>query len=289
MRLSIKVFYLGAAALAGTFMLAGCAKDEAVKPFSDSPIEERGLTAPSANVALVGLTPNNELVNLMSGPPAVDMGVVPITGLRDQEFILAIDKRQRTNEHYGVSNQNILYRINVATGAATAVSGTPFNPAISGSLVGADFNPMDDLLRIISNTGQILKVSPMTGAVTGVEAQLGLGSQTINSVAYTPAANTIARPLLFELDINGNALYRLNNFGALQLVGLTGFGWSGEGGFEITSTYLGFAVQYGSSRGPSIGTDDTSQPAYRLYRMNLGTGRATSHGKVRPMIGLAVR
>jgi hypothetical protein len=274
-------------------LLVGCAKDELVTPASDLQLDERGLTAGSVNTPLIGLTTTNELVHLMSGPPVVEQAVIPITGLRDGESIVGIDTRQKTGQLFGVSNQNLLYLIDKNTGVATAVSGVEFNPTLSGDFFGVDFNPQDDQLRIWSNTGTILKVSPLTGAVTGVESLFSLGSATrINSIAYMPLVQgSLVRPTVYQLDISTNSLYRQTTFGSLQLVGSTGFTWYNEGGFDITSQYYAFAVQYGESRGPSgtFGTEDTTQPADRLYKIDLRSGRATSQGKVRPMIGITTR
>ena len=290
MRLNFKWFRLSSAVLITAAILAGCAKDELVKPANDLSLEERGLTAGSSNVALLGLTATNELVNLMSGPPVVDQGVIPITGLRDGELVLGIDKRQSTGEIFGVTNMNYLYRIDPATGLATAISTTEFNPAISGHLYGVDINPQDNLLRVITESGQALKISLATGLVTGTESAVNLGSATgINSVAYLPFFGGTTKPPLYELDITTNALYRQTAFGSLQYVGSTGFSWTGDGGFEITSSNFAFTAQYGYSRVPVIGFDDATQPAYRLHKIDLRSGKATSLGKVRPMIGLTSR
>lgn len=289
MRLNFKWFRLSSATIIVAALLAGCAKDELVKPASDLSLEERGLTAGQPNAPLIGLTSTNELIHMMAGPPVQELSVVPITGLRDGENLIGIDKRQNTNELYGVSNQNVLYKLNPTTGVATAVSGIEFNPTISGDFVGVDFNPQDNLLRVITNTGQILKISPITGGVVGTESVVGLGNATrINSVAYMPVVGSTSRPALYEIDLSTNALYRQTTFGSLQLVGTTGFTFEGEGGFEITSSYYAFAAQYGYSRtGGSISADDITQPANRLFKIDLRSGKATSLGKTRPLIGLA--
>jgi hypothetical protein len=288
MRLNVKWFRLSSALIVVAALLAGCAKDELVKPASDLTLDERGLTAGVPNAPLIGLTPTNELVHLMAGPPVVEGAMVPITGLRDGENVIAIDKSPSSGDLFGVTNQNVLYRIDKTTGLATAVSGLTFDPIITGDFVGMDVNPQDNLIRVITNTGQILKISPVTGGVTGVESVLGLGNATrINSVAYMPVVGTTARPALYEIDQSTNALYRQTTFGSLQLVGTTGFTFEGEGGFEITSSYYAFAAQYGYSRtGGSISFEDITQPANRLFKIDLRTGKASSLGKTRPLIGL---
>jgi hypothetical protein len=296
MRLNFKGQFIGAAAIFGSLLFTACTQEDQVKPSDSLPIEERGLISGlPVNTALIGLSTNNELVNLMSGPPVVDLGVIPITGLRVEEFILAIDTRPKTGELYGVSNQDAIYKIDKTTGAALLVSQSPLTPAPGGDYVAFDFSPAEDLIRLITNTGQNMRISPITGAVTSVDGPIQSFSVAFNGAAYTTAKIGVPGAL-YDLDPGTGALYRQNPVsGAISLVGLTGFNFEGDGGFEITTSNVAFAVQYGKSRfqvggGGIFGTqDDTTQDAYRLLMINLRNGVATSHGKVRPMIGLAVK
>ncbi len=297
MRLNFKVYYQ-VLLLSGFLFAAGCAKDEATLPLDDTQIETRGLTTGVIpNTALIGLSPNNELVNFMSGPPAQDMGTIPISGLRDQEVVLAIDTRPRTNGLYGVSSMHLIYVIDSQTGLATQVSTTPLAPEVSGAMVAFDFDPEMDVIRLITDTGQNLRISPTTGAVIAIDEQINSFTADINSVAYSfPGIGSSSK--LYSIDIANAVLYRQRpaNPSELRLVGPLGFYWSGDGGFEITNKNLAFAVQFGHSRFPMPdgggtigGGDDTTQDAYRLFYINLKTGLATSYGKVRPMIGVASR
>jgi hypothetical protein len=297
MRLGFKLFNFSAAVLTGLLFTTGCSTDDGVKPLDDSQIEARGLISGiPPNTPLIGLSPTNELVNLLSGPPAVDMGTVAITGLRSDETMLAIDTRPKTKQLFGVSDYNIIYRIDPVTGVATPVSPNGFTPVIDGKMVGFDFNPADDLIRLITDSGQNLRISPITGAVVGVDVNINSFTAAINASAYTPVLS--GKATLYDIDIAGGYLYKQfsPNTGILQLVGSTGYEFTGEGGFDITSSNIAFAVQYGHSRVPQPGyggslggNDDTTQDAYRLYTVNLKTGLFSSYGKVRPMIGLAVK
>ena len=288
--------FLGAVAITGSLLFTACTQDDQVSPSSQQPIEERGLISGlPVNTALIGLSNNNELVSMMSGPPVVDQGVTPITGLRVEEFILAIDTRPKTGELYGISNQDAIYKIDKTTGAALLVSQTPLSPAPAGDYVAFDFSPAEDLIRLITNTGQNMRISPVTGAVTAVDGAIQSFSLAFNSAAYTTAKIGVPGAL-YDLDPGTGGLYRQNpTSGAVSLVGLTGFTFEGDGGFEITTSNIAFAVQYGRSRfqvggGGLLGTqDDTTQDTYRLLTINLRTGVATSYGKVRPIIGLATR
>lgn len=296
MRLSIKLFSLGTLVLSGMFFLAACANEENVTPLDDAQIENRGLTSgfiPST--ALIGLSPNNELVNFMSGPPAQDMGTVPITGMRDLEYALAIDTRPKTSELFAVTNLQLIYTIDPVTGVATQVSTSPLAPTVDGLMVAFDFDPQTDEIRLITDNGQNLRISPTTGAVIAIDNMINSFTADINSAAYTfPGIGVKSQ--LFSIDIANAVLYKQRdpNSGVLNFVGPLGFYWSGDGGFEITKNNIAFAVQYGHSRFPMPdgggtigGGDDGTQDAHRLFYINLKTGLATNYGKVRPMIGVA--
>ena len=259
MRLSLKLINYGAAAFMGILLTTGCTNEDTVSPNDNGAIEERSLIGTIPSVPLIGLTPTNELVHLLSGPPVVEKSVVPISGLRPDELIIAIDTRTKTKELYAVSNQSIIYKINPVTGVATAITGQPMVPAIEGQMVGFDFDPVEDMLRVVSDLGQNLKLSPVTGQVT---------EQALCRVQ--------------------NPSYFMSNVGNL------GYTFVGDGGFEITNKNQAFAVQYGKANFPLIDAgstsyDDTSVDAYRLMVINLNYGSAKSFGRVRPLIGLTVR
>jgi Domain of unknown function (DUF4394) len=298
MRLNLKQLNLGAAVLTGLLFTTSCSKDEAIRPFDDASIETRGLiTSSPVNTGLIGLSPNNELVFLMSGPPVVDNGTLPIIGLRDGEFMLAIDTRPSTKELFGVSSFSTLYTINTTTGEAVSVSVTPFVPSIdSAGTVALDFNPLNDQLRLITDTGLNLRISPETGAVIGTDPSINPLQATLNSIAYTYSQGTLPS-IMYGLDPKTGFLYKQLTGplgGSLTYVGDTGFTFSGDGGFEVSTGQTAFAVQFGRSRlGPVFSSDpqydDITQETHRLMKVDLRKAKITSYGKVRPMIGLAIQ
>lgn len=280
----------GAAALTGFLLMSACTTDDNVVPMNDEMVQTRG----PGNTLLIGLSPNNELIHLNSGPPVQEVGRIAITGLRSEELIIAIDTRPKTKQLFGISNQSILYRIDPVSGVAIAVSGLSLSPAINGSLVGFDFSHIDDLIRLVTDTEQALRISPTTGAVVGVDGFFGLNATQINSIAFSFGSRT-TKASLYDLDTSSGNLLKQSayNGGSLTIVGHTGFYFTGEGGFEITSDNSAFAVQYGVSRLPAgfggAGYDDITQESHRLLYINLLTGKATSWGRVSPLIGLAAR
>ena len=50
-----------------------------------------------------------------------------------------------------------------------------FTPALSGTAFGFDFNPTVDRIRVVSDTGQNLRLNPDTGAVAAVDGALNQG------------------------------------------------------------------------------------------------------------------
>ncbi len=197
------------------------------------------------------------------GPATVtvlDPGGTPqnatITGLQPAETSLGIALRPGTGGLYLVGSSNRLYRLNPATGAATPV-GSPFIPSLSGTEFGVAFDNSDHL-RIVSDTGQNLRVDPATAAVTvdtalafavgdphagqaphlgaiaydhrhgnatayGVDNQLGLlvrlGSSTASDGILTTIAPTTALPLVgFDISSASGVAYGLEQGFSPQLV-----------------------------------------------------------------------
>jgi len=296
MRLSIKLFSFGAFASLAILLATGCTNDENLAPQDNASIEERSLISGPVSVPLIGLTPQNELVHLLSGPPVVEKGVVPISGLlRPEEWIAAIDYKALSRELYGVSNQSIIYKINPTSGVATPVTGFTFDPPISGNMVAFDIDPVEDVIRLITSSGQNLRISPITGGVLSVDSTLNPGTPAIQSIAYSYATK-FSKAALYDIDSTEQALFVQNPAvgGRLEKVGPLGFTFEGEGGFEITNKNMAFAVQYGRNLfgGGNAGStqhDVVTEDAYRLLSINLNYGGAISLGRVRPLIGLAAR
>jgi len=131
---------------------------------------------------IIGLTTQNALIRFDSATPGTTFSAVSVSGLQSGETLLGIDYRPATGALYGVGSSSRLYTLNTATGVATQVGLGAFG-ALSGTDFGVDFNPVVDRLRIVSNTGQNLRVNPDTGALAGLGYQsksgFGLGVRFI--------------------------------------------------------------------------------------------------------------
>ena len=251
----------------------------------------KNLPAPK-NTVFFALTNNNELVNYASGNPLSELSAVNITGLLSPtEKLLAIDFRPATGQLYGVTNQSRLYVINQLTGVASAVSATPFTPAINGTQVGFDFNPTVDRIRLVTNNDQNIRLNPETGTVAFVDGNINPAGATVTAAAYTNSFAGASSTVLYDIDVERNLLVKQipPNEGKLVTVGPLGVQAVGEAGFDIApDNSVAIAALFG--RGFEAGQPEESNGnKYRFYYINLETGEAQNAGKTdRVIVGLAI-
>lgn len=216
---------------------------------------------------IYGVTTSNQLIRFDSATPTATTTVGTITGLQGGEDIVGIDFRTATGRLYGLGSNSRLYLINTTTGVATFVA--TLSTALSGTSFGFDFNPTVDRIRIVSNTGQNLRVNPNNGAVT-VDTPLNPGTPSVTAAGYTNSVFGATTTTLYVIDSGNNTLYVQNppNNGTLVPVGSLGLVGSAANGFDIApNTNTAYTVM-------------TSIAFTSLYTVNLTTGTATSVGFV---------
>ncbi|MEO6151471.1 MAG: DUF4394 domain-containing protein [Mucilaginibacter sp.] len=231
--------------------------------------------APDVN--FVALTADNKIM-LLNARSGLSAGQMPITGLQASESLLAIDFRPASGELYGLGSTSRIYAINFKTGVARAIGAAPFTPAISGTAVGFDFNPTVDRIRVVTSTGQNLRINPETGAVAFVDGTVTTASK-ITSVAYTENRAGAATTALFDIDVTNNKLYKQDppNDGTLTEIGSLNVDAEDAGGFDISpdgSVALAALTVSGQSG---------------LFTIDLATGAATKVGQFGTVItGIAI-
>lgn len=150
----------------------------------------------------------NELISFNANSASTIMSRVAISSLNAGERIVGIDFRPANNLLYGLGSSSQLYIIDTQTGAASRV-GPPLSTALSGSEFGIDFNPTVDRIRVVSDSGQNLRLHPETGVVAAVDLPLvyGPGDQNagqqprVVGAAYTnPDNNPATGTTLFVID-----------------------------------------------------------------------------------------
>ena len=130
----------------------------------------------------VAVTASNKLLKFNAGRPGRILATLNISGLQAGETLLGIDYRVAKDQLYALGSSGRLYTINEDTAAATVV-GMPFAVKLEGTQFGFDFNPTVDRIRVVSNTGQNLRLHPDTGAVVDSNAALD-GVQTDGKLTY---------------------------------------------------------------------------------------------------------
>ncbi|MFC6269631.1 DUF4394 domain-containing protein [Frigoriflavimonas asaccharolytica] len=230
---------------------------------------EPGVVGP--NVQVYGLSSTNELVSFNANNPSTFTSKIGITGITGAEKLLSIDFRPATGELYAVSDASKFYIINTSTASARLVSTTPFVPAISGSIASIDFNPTVDRIRLVTNTGQNLRLNPENGAIAATDGSISGGaSPVISGVAYTNSVSGASSTTLYDLDATSGKLYKQDppNNGTLVEVGNTGISFTGQAAFDI-SPDNSIALMAA-----------TSSSQENLYTLDLANGKAVNIGKL---------
>ncbi len=158
-----------------------------------------------------------------------------ITGLQAGETILGMDMRPATGQLYALGSSSRIYTVNLSSGAAVAVGTAAFTPALSGTSFGFDFNPTVDRIRVVSNTGQNLRLDPNTGLVAVVDLPLNPGTPAVSSAAYTNNFAGATTTTLYVIDATTDKLYiqMPPNNGTLVEVGSLGINIGADNGFDI--------------------------------------------------------
>ena len=139
---------------------------------SDENSMTENINPQGSDLMVYGITAMNELVYFNSNNPKTFTSKTAVTGVTSGEKLLSIDFRPATGELYALSNASKLYIINTSNASARVVSSTAFTPMISGTIASIDFNPTVDRIRLVSNTGQNLRLHPETGAVAATDINI---------------------------------------------------------------------------------------------------------------------
>lgn len=170
---------------------------------------------------------------------------LPVSGVADGETLLGLDVRPSDRSLVALSSAGKLYLIDLRTGVATpkttlvadaADTSDPFT-ALSGTSFGVDFNPVPDRLRVVSNTGQNLRINVDTGATIS-DGVLNPAAPGVSAAAYTNNFGSACRTRLYVIDAAARTLLLQDppNDGKLSTVGSLGDAALGElRGFDVAT------------------------------------------------------
>ena len=229
--------------------------------------------------ALMFATSGNDIARFDSGATGV-VTSVPVTGLQGGESLVGIDVRPANQVLYGLGSSSRLYSINATTGVALQI-GAAGAFTLNGTSFAVDFNPVVDRLRVISNTGQNLRINPNDGSLAATDTAITPAGVTITGAAYDRNGGGGTTTTLYAIDSTN---------GVLTTVGsINGSPNSPNGGVvgpTVGSLGLGVALD------PRIGFDisgTTNNNSFatiltggtdKLYSINLSTGAATLVGTI---------
>ncbi|EGX57095.1 hypothetical protein SZN_24628 [Streptomyces zinciresistens K42] len=242
--------------------------------FTDAPAPARdsGLTA-------IGLTSDQRLVEFKVDRPAWARSLGKVSGLAGDSRLVGIDFRVQNGKLYGVGDRGGIYTLDVR---AKAWKVSQLTAALSGTAFGVDFNPAANRLRVVSNTGQNLRhniddpAAPRTTTVDGMLTNPTVPPSTargVSGAAYTNNdLNAATATTLFDLDTMADriSLQSPANAGTLAPTGNLGVDAARDAGFDIYYNRSS-GVNHGFAAIRTAGT-------YRLYGVNLLTGKATDKG-----------
>ncbi len=108
-----------------------------------------------------------------------------------------------------MGNTSRIYTINLTSSLATAIGGTAFTPAITGTFESIDFNPTVDRIRPVTNNGQNLRLNPETEQVASTDLPINAGSSSaITLIAYSNSIAGTATTELSDIDATTDKLYK---------------------------------------------------------------------------------
>jgi hypothetical protein len=209
--------------------------------------------------SLYAVTADNRLWRFTPFAPGVINRDLEITGLAAGERIVGIDVRPATGELFAVSDASTIYVVDPATGAATAIGGS-FMPIIDGDLLGFDFNPTVDRIRLVDDGGQNLRLNPETGqigsnpdtgapTIDGETAYAATDSSagarpTLTGAGYTNSVADAESTRLYVIDTAQDVLAIQDppNDGVLWTVGSLGVDLDGPVGFDIAASGTAYAA-----------------------------------------------
>jgi hypothetical protein len=227
-----------------------------------------GMAMPPNKVAYAVDNSNNFLIfNPDNGnaTTAINPISIPIVGLQAGETVVGMDMRPLNGRMYALGSSSRLYTVDLATATFTQVGSGVFATLLNGTSFGFDFDPVTDRIRVVSNTGQNLRINPSDITVV-VDPNLSPTGVNVAAAAFNNNFKGANTTTLYVIDHATDRLYTQEpNTGVLTAVGELKVDATGANGFDIistSSTNIGYALL-------RVGT------ATQLYNINLNNGEAT--------------
>jgi hypothetical protein len=240
-----------------------------------------------------------ELLTINAAQPTKVLNRVPLSGLAAGDTLVGVDYRVAKGVLFALSKSGRLYTVDTASGVLKPLGNGPA-VALQGDAFGVDFNPVADRIRVISSSGQNLRLHPETGLVAATDPAPAYASTDkragskpeVVAAAYTYNKTDDKLTSNYAIDRNGGYLVTMGsaegvqpvvsfNTGQLFSVGAIGVADMSDASMDIADvTGAAFAAI-------RLKTHATT----RLYSIDLQTGKGTFLGTIgdgAKVLGLAV-
>ena len=221
------------------------------------------------------------LVRFDSAAPGSVTTVGAISGATTS--LNGLDFRPANGFLYGYQQASSgIYIVNIATGATTLVSTS--NLSVTSALLGIDFNPTVDRLRLVTVNDENRRINVDNGvnatpggdgplAYAGGDANAGTDPNIIDAAYTNSDSNPATGTTLYYIDYVLDTLVSTTNpnGGVLNTVGALGVDTDRFVGFDILTDLNGTNTAFASLRVGGV---------ERLYTINLISGAASSIGTI---------
>jgi hypothetical protein len=252
-------------------------RDTAIAPPTSAPAQDPGDVFAS--------TEGNKLLSFNSASPGKVCTSASFSGQQADEKIVGIDVRPVDQKLYALGSTGRLYTVDTATAALTLNAtlvpqlGDMTSPyaGLTGTTFGLDWNPGNDYLRVISDTGLNFRVRPDDGVVT-TDVALNPAGSVPGEAAYSNNFSGVLTASYYPIDSTSDSL---------QVVG-RGTGNTINGDVATVGTGLGvgdvqavggFDILGDNNRGLAA-LSTAGSTSSDLYSINLQNGSATKVGSI---------
>lgn len=260
-----------------------------------------GAAGPSAgrgDEMVYAITASGDLIRFVHTQPDRVLERRSLTGLAPGDAIVGMDFRVARGVLYALSRSGRLYTVDRVSGALSPVGTAPAVLPQGAVVIGFDFNPTVDRIRVVTPAGHNLRLHPDTGAAVdgdpvreGVQpdgllhygaGDMHFGRQPdIAGAAYTYNTGNEKITTNYAIDRALGALVMQGsregvepvvspNTGELRTVGALGLSGIADVAFDISDV----------ANTPLIAVRTAAEPRTHLYRVDLATGRASDLGQV---------
>jgi hypothetical protein len=244
------------------------------------------------------LTSNGRIVTFDTENPELIRTEKGTTGIKAGERLVGIDFRPSKALLYGLgynasAQTASIYTIDTLTGALTIVGTGDISMNLGNGIVGFDFNPVVDRIRVVSQNGNNYRLHPETGVLVATDGALAYAAGDPNNGAtpnivtgaYSQSFNTTSATTLFNIDASLNILATQvpPNDGVLNTIG--GLGVTANPADPTAGFDINYDLEVRLDFGYVVLNAGTSN-FDRLYTIDLSDGSLTETGRVGQGIAL---